>query len=142
MLLLSLSVVGFSFVFHDKAKRTQQGNLLIAIIINNLNHLLRASRVSSGTSSDYQTISSEEISSFCCLFYTDKSTMYSYECDTKYIDRHLTSAVTACAECFFLMSHTMDISSAPISFLYLGNIFIGATASNHLTLTIINIKKT
>ena len=26
--LLNLSVLGFSFVFHDKAKRTQQGNLL------------------------------------------------------------------------------------------------------------------
>ena len=129
-------------LFHDKAKRTQQENLLISIIINNYNHLLRTSRVSGGTSGDYQTISSEEVSSFCCLFYTDKSTMYSYECDTKSIYCHLTSAVTACAECFFLMSHTMDIFSAPISFLYLGSVFIGATASNHLTLTIINIKKT
>ena len=27
--LLNLSVLGFSFVFHDKAKRTQQGNLLL-----------------------------------------------------------------------------------------------------------------
>ena len=26
--LLNLSVLGFSFVFHDKAKRTQQGDLL------------------------------------------------------------------------------------------------------------------
>ena len=26
--LLNLSVLGFSFVFHDKAKRTQRGNLL------------------------------------------------------------------------------------------------------------------
>ena len=31
--LLNLSVLGFSFVFHDKAKRTQQGNLLEAPII-------------------------------------------------------------------------------------------------------------
>ena len=28
LLNLNLSVLGFSFVFHDKAKRTQQGNLL------------------------------------------------------------------------------------------------------------------
>ena len=27
--LLNMSVLGFSFVFHDKAKRTQQENLLI-----------------------------------------------------------------------------------------------------------------
>ena len=27
--LLNLSVLGFSFVFHDKTKRTQQGNLLL-----------------------------------------------------------------------------------------------------------------
>ena len=31
--LLNLSVLGFSFVFHDKAKRTQQGNLLGKIVL-------------------------------------------------------------------------------------------------------------
>ena len=31
IVLLNLSAFGFSFVFHDKAKRTQQGNLLVTI---------------------------------------------------------------------------------------------------------------
>ena len=32
--LLNLFVLGFSFVFNDKAKRTQQGNLIVKNTIN------------------------------------------------------------------------------------------------------------
>ena len=34
----TVSVFGYSFVFHDKAKRTQQGNLLAHVVVNFFRH--------------------------------------------------------------------------------------------------------